>query len=59
MREPIHSKSDALVHVHKRHTKREPSLTVGLAIISWMALSLLALVKQKQHAKTSPKCHVC
>ncbi len=36
---PIHSKSDAPVCVRKCHTKKEPSMTVSLADISWMALS--------------------
>jgi hypothetical protein len=35
VREPANPKSDA---PRKRRTKREPSLTVGFADISWMAL---------------------
>ncbi len=38
-REPIHSKSDALVHGREHRAKREPSLTVGSANCGWMALS--------------------
>ena len=37
--EPVHSKSNALVRVCERCTKREPSLTVGVTNISWMVLS--------------------
>ena len=38
-REPVHSKSDALVRARERRAKREPRLTVGLADISATALS--------------------
>jgi hypothetical protein len=38
-RKPVHSKSNVPVHTCERRAKREPSLTVGLADSSWMALS--------------------
>ncbi len=42
------------MHTRKRCTKREPSLVVGIAQISWLMVSLLALTKQKQLAKVVP-----
>ncbi len=52
--EHIHSKGDLLVHAHNRCAKREPSLVIGIANVSWLVVSLLGLIKQKQLARGSP-----
>jgi hypothetical protein len=60
MCEPVNSKSDALVGARKHCAKREPSLTIGMADISWVVLLMLALEEAKGGApKAVPKCCVC
>ncbi len=53
--EPEDSKTNPLVCACKRHAKREPSLIVVVSHVSWLMASLLALIRQKQLAKSSPQ----
>ncbi len=52
---PEDSKIDPLVRTHECQAHREPSLVVSRGHISWLMLSLLALTRQKQLAKSSPQ----
>jgi hypothetical protein len=52
--DPEESKINPLLRARERQANREPSLVVGRGHISWLMLSLLALKRQKQLAKSSP-----
>ncbi len=51
-RDPEDSKSKPMVRARERRADREPSLVVGRGHISWTMLSLMALTRQKQLAKS-------
>ncbi len=51
-RDPEDSKSKPMVRAGERRADREPSLVVGKGPISWTILSLIALARQKQLAKS-------
>jgi hypothetical protein len=51
-RDPEDSKSKPMVRAHERQADGEPSLVVGRGHVSWTILSLIALTRQKQLAKT-------
>ncbi len=53
--DPEDSKSNPLVWAREHQAKREPSPVVGEGCISWLMVSLLALTKQMQLAKSSPQ----
>ncbi len=49
---PEDSKNNPLVRACKCRANREPSLIAGVGHISWLMMSLLALTRQKQLAKS-------
>ena len=51
-RDPEDSKSKPMVRAHKRQANGEPSLVVGRGHVSWRMLSLIAITRQKQLAKS-------
>jgi hypothetical protein len=51
-RDPEDSKSKPMVRERKRRADGEPSLVVGRGHVSWRMLSLIALTRQKQLAKS-------
>ncbi len=51
-RDPEDSKNNPMVQAHERRANREPSLVVGRGQVSWTMLSLIALTRQKQLAKS-------
>ncbi len=51
-RDPEDSKSKPMVWGRKRWADGEPSLVVGRGHVSWTMLSLIALTRQKQLAKS-------
>ena len=63
--ESVHSTSETQVRAHERRAKRESSLVIGAADISWTATRQLALTAWRQLAKnqvpdsTSHKLTVC
>jgi hypothetical protein len=50
--DPEDSKSKPMVQARKRRANGEPSLVVGRDHVSWMMLSLIALTREKQLAKS-------
>jgi hypothetical protein len=57
---PVNSKSNGLVCACEHCAKREPSLTIGMADISWVVLLMLALEEAKAGMpKAVPKCRMC
>jgi hypothetical protein len=51
-RDPEDSKSKPMVQAHERRADGEPSLVIGRGHVSWTILSLIALTRQKQLAKS-------
>ncbi len=51
-RDPEDSKSKPIMQARKRQADGEPSLVIGRGHISWTMLSLIALTRQKQLAKS-------
>ncbi len=52
---PITPKTPRSTRGCKRQASREPSLVIGKGHVSWSMVSLLALTRQKQLAKSSPQ----
>jgi hypothetical protein len=51
-RDPEDSKSKPMVRAHERRANGEPSLVISRGHVSWTMLSLIALTRQKQLAKS-------